>query len=149
MNPILAAARVRSLPTWLLMRTTLTAQQVVADHLATVGAHRYHYSMLAALDEFGPMSQADLGRRSGLDRSDTSAAVADLVGRDLVERSVDPGDRRRNVVSITAGGITFLERLDAVITEAQNELLASLSSEERRLLTDLLTRLVDSTSGTL
>ena len=144
MKSELAAARVRRLPTWLLMRSALTAQQLVAASLAVVDAHRYHYSMLSALEEFGPMSQAELGLRCGLDRSDTSAAVTDLAERTLVARDPDPDDRRRNVVAVTPDGIAHLQRLDAVVADAQDELLAALSADERRLLTDLLTRLVDS-----
>jgi DNA-binding MarR family transcriptional regulator len=147
MKSELAASRVRRLPTWLLMQSALTAQQLVAARLATAGAHRYHYSMLSALEEFGPMSQAELGLRCGLDRSDTSAGVVDLAERRLVERAADPADRRRNVVRITADGRTHLERLDGVIAEAQIELLRSLSQDERQALIALLTRVVDTPSS--
>lgn len=146
MKSELAASRVRRLPTWLLMRSALTAQQIVAGSLAAVDAHRYHYSMLSALDEFGPMSQAALCRRIGLDRSDTSAAVADLVDRGFLERAPDLTDRRRNVVRITAAGNEHLALLDQIVAAAQVELLASLSGDESEQLGALLTRLLDARS---
>ncbi|WP_454196389.1 MarR family winged helix-turn-helix transcriptional regulator [Nocardia sp. Marseille-Q1738] len=93
--------------------------------------------------EFGPSSQADLGRHTCIDRSDIVAALNDLAERGLVERSPDPGDRRRNVVSITALGADHLEELDRRLDRARDELLAALSGDERRRLVGLLARLID------
>jgi DNA-binding MarR family transcriptional regulator len=138
-----APTRLRSLASWLLNQNAVTARQLVAARLAGVSAHRYHYSMLAALDEFGPMSQAALGRRVGLDRSDVAAAVAELAGRELLERAADPLDRRRNSVRITPAGLEQLRALDRIVATAQDELLAPLSAAERRQLLELLARLAD------
>lgn len=119
------------------------AQQTVGAQFAAVGTNRGQYAMLAALEEFGPASQAALGRQVGLDRSDVTAAVTALDERKLVERGPDPSDRRRNTVRITAAGRRHLASLDRLVASAQDELLAPLSASERRQLTALLARLVD------
>ena len=111
--------------------------------LAGVDGRRYHYVLLAALDEGGAASQADLSRSTAIDRSDMVAAVNELAGRGLVERSPDPDDRRRNVVSLTDAGRRYLQKLDRLLDRAQDDLLAPLSPAERRQLVDLLTRIVD------
>jgi DNA-binding MarR family transcriptional regulator len=138
-----APARLRSLATWLLNQVSVTAHQVVARRMAGADTHRYHYSMLAALDELGPASQATLGRRCGLDRSDVAAGVADLAERKLVQRAPDPSDRRRNIVRITRAGVRHLGKLDQLVAAAQDELLEPLTAAERRQLVALLTRLAD------
>jgi DNA-binding MarR family transcriptional regulator len=138
-----APGRLRSQPSWLIAQNSQTAQQLVTGRLAALAQRRYHYSMLAALDEFGPMSQAELGRRCGLDRSDVAAAVAELEQSALIERAKDQNDRRRNVVRITEAGGSQLRQLDAALADAQEELLAPLSPAERALLIQLLTRLAD------
>ncbi len=138
-----APARLRSLVSWLINQNSVTAHRLVARRLASVGAHRYHYAMLAALEEFGPASQAALGHRCGLDRSDVAAAVTDLAQRHLVERSADPLDRRRNIVRITPAGLRQLRTLDRLMAAAQDELLEPLPADERRQLVRLLTRLAD------
>src|SRR5262249_9477228 len=77
------------------------AHRLLTEKLATAGSRGYHYRLLAALQEFGPASQAMLGRRTAMDRSDVVAAVNELADRGLADRSPDPADRRRNVITIT------------------------------------------------
>jgi DNA-binding MarR family transcriptional regulator len=137
-----APARLRALPTWLLNQAALQGQRIGAETLAAVGAHRTHYAVLAALDEFGPDSQAELGRRCGIDPSDMVALMGLLSGDGLVERQPDPADRRRNLVSITRAGRRRLDELAEVVGAAQDELLKPLSDAERGRLVALLTRIV-------
>ena len=103
--------------------------------------------MLSALEEFGPASQAALGRRCGIDRSDVTAAVGEVVDAGLVQRFPDPADRRRNIVQITDPGRAHLRRLDAELAAAQAERLTPLSDAERATLVRLLTRLADHHAG--
>ena len=137
-----APARVRALPSWLLNQAALAANRSVGDGLATLGARRHHFVLLAALDEVGPASQADLSRRTTIDRSDMVAAVNELAGRGLVVRAPDPADGRRNVVSLTPAGRRHLRTLDRRLAGIQDDLLAALSPAERRTLVALLTRVV-------
>jgi DNA-binding MarR family transcriptional regulator len=136
-------ARVRTKPSWLLGQAALPANRLVAAALAGVGARRHHYALLAALDEVGATSQAELSRRTTIDRSDMVATVNELAERGLVERAPDTADRRRNVVTLTAAGRRRLRELDALLAEVQDDLLAPLSAEERAELVHLLTRVVD------
>ncbi|UBU15515.1 MarR family winged helix-turn-helix transcriptional regulator [Nonomuraea gerenzanensis] len=135
--------RLRALPSRLVNQVALSANRLVDQALGAAGLRRYHYSLLAALAEFGPASQAALGRRTGIDRSDIVAAVNELAERGLVERSPDPDDRRRNVITVTAAGGRQLEELDRLLSGAQDELLASLNVAEREQLISLLTRVAD------
>ncbi len=103
--------------------------------------------MLAALEEFGPASQASLGRRTEMDRSDVVAAINELAAQKLAERATDQNDRRRNIITITAKGRAHLRRLDTLLADAQDELLAPLSPGERQTLVGMLTRLLDYHTG--
>ncbi len=79
-----APARLRALPSWLLNQSAIPANRLVTDRFAEVDARRYHYAVLAALAELGPHSQAALGRRCGIDRSDMVAAVNELAERGIL-----------------------------------------------------------------
>ena len=124
-------------------RAAARAHRLVSEGMASAGARGYHYRLLAALAESGPASQAELGRRSSIDRSDVVASVNELAGAGFVERTADPADRRRNVVTMTPAGTEQLRRLDGVLADIQDELLAPLSAGERDQLTRLLVRLLD------
>jgi DNA-binding MarR family transcriptional regulator len=142
-----APARLWALPSWLVSRTALHAGRIVSERLAAAGVKRQHFSVLVTLADGGPASQAALGRRLALDRSDLHAIVADLERDGLVERRRDPDDARRNLVRLTPKGRAALKRLDARVEAAQDDLLAPLSEAERRRLTELLTRVVEHHAG--
>lgn len=133
---------VRDLPSWLLTQTAAYAHRLVGDGLADVGARRYHYRVLAALAEQGPMSQADLGRRAGIHLSDMVATVNELAEQGYVDRAPDPKDRRRNVITLTGPGQHQLQVLARQVRKIQDDLLAPLTAAEREQLTGLLRRLL-------
>jgi DNA-binding MarR family transcriptional regulator len=135
--------RLRALSSWVLNQAAIAANRLTDLALADTGSHRYHFALLAALDEFGPSSQAELGRCTAIDRSDVAAAVNTLVERGFVQRTRDPADARRNVVTLTAAGKDHLEHLSALLAEAQAELLRALSATESETVIELLTRVVD------
>jgi DNA-binding MarR family transcriptional regulator len=130
--------------TWLISRTFARSSGLLAAGFESHGRglRSYHYRLLAALDEWGPASQADLGRGTGSDRSDVTAALSELESRRLVERSVDPGHRRRNIVTITPAGIEQLRELDTVIDGIQEQVLKPLTPAQRRQFTALMVKLL-------
>jgi DNA-binding MarR family transcriptional regulator len=135
-------ARLASKPSWLLTQLAVHAHRLAAEGFGAAGARGYHYRILAALNESGPASQAELGRRAKMDRSDVVAAINELAGPGFVERTPDPADRRRNTVTLTPDGARHLNRLDRALEEAQDALLAPLTAEDRETLTSLLARLL-------
>ena len=137
--------RLKHRPTWLLGQASAHASALLAAAFAEHGdgLRGYHYRLLAALEQWGPASQADLGRDTGIDRSDVTAALSDLEQRRLVARAVDPDNRRRKIVSITPGGSTVLRRLDGVLDGVQEQLLAPLSPAQRKQFAAIMLRLGD------
>jgi MarR family transcriptional regulator, lower aerobic nicotinate degradation pathway regulator len=134
--------RLRQLPTWLTAQVALRGRRLVNASLAQDGARRQHFTVLASLSEQGQASQAELGRRLSIDRSDLHALLAELEGDGLVARVRDERDRRRNVVTLTRAGRSALARLGKRIDAAQDALLEPLSADERRELSRLLRKLL-------
>ncbi|MCO5998492.1 MarR family winged helix-turn-helix transcriptional regulator [Actinoallomurus rhizosphaericola] len=135
--------RLKGAPSWLIGQVSAHSHRLVTERFAAADARGYHYRLLAALAEFGPASQAELGRRTGVDRSDVVAALNELAEKKLIERSPDPTDRRRNIITVTPEGRDHLSRLDGVLAQIQQDLCAPLSHPEREELIRLLTRIVD------
>ena len=134
--------RLQGLPSWLAARMARRAQALVEEALAHEGARRQHFVVLTSLAEQGPASQAALGRRLWIDRSDLHAILNELESDGHVARVRDESDRRRNVVALTRAGRAMLRRLDKRVDAAQDELLAPLPAADRRELVRLLGRVV-------
>jgi DNA-binding MarR family transcriptional regulator len=135
--------RLRQLPTWMTSELARRGRRLVTDALAQEGVRRQHFVVLTSLVEQGPASQAELGRRLWIDRSDLHAIVKEMEDGGLVARVRDESDRRRNVVTITRAGRGTLNRLDKRVDAAQEALLEPLSAKDRRELRRLLGALVD------
>ncbi|MFI9554250.1 MarR family winged helix-turn-helix transcriptional regulator [Nonomuraea endophytica] len=135
-------ARLRRVPSRLLGLAAAQADRVVNSGFAELDARKWHYSALVALYDSGPASQAELSDRTGIYRSDLVAVINELAERGLVERTPDPDDRRRNVISLTEAGREQFVRLEAALAAMHEELLAPLTEAEREQLIDLLVKLV-------
>ena len=131
-------ARLQALPSYALTQAAARAGQLAAECVAQLGASKAAYGMLAVIEEFGPSSQADLGRRLTMDRRSVSEGAARLEHGGLVSRGPDPADSRRNKLEITAAGRTLLAQLDSAFQAMQDELLGSLSPGDRAELGRLL-----------
>jgi DNA-binding MarR family transcriptional regulator len=130
--------RLAKLPSWLAGQAAQRASRLVNDALGQEGFRRHHFAVMTALAEDGAASQAELGRRVWLDRSDLHAVLNELEREGLVARKPDERDRRRNLVELTPAGTAKLKRLDARVDAAQEAFVAPLTAEERRELMRLL-----------
>ncbi|GAA4568966.1 MarR family winged helix-turn-helix transcriptional regulator [Planotetraspora kaengkrachanensis] len=126
------------LSTYLLSLTGKAARAGLAERLAARGLRLWHMATLAALADFGPHAQRDLATRLAMDPSDVAKVVDELAVAGYVDRSRDPGDRRRVAVTLTDSGRTALAELDADARRVQDEILAPLSREDRLRLHTLL-----------
>ncbi|MBY8881786.1 MarR family winged helix-turn-helix transcriptional regulator [Actinacidiphila acidipaludis] len=138
-----APERLRGLPSRLLGRASGHADRLVGAALAGADARKWHYGVLVALHEGGPASQSSLSTRTAVHRSDLVAVINELAEQGHVERTPDPADRRRNVITLTAQGRRHLRRLDKLVDSAQDALLAPLSPAEREQFAAMLRRVVE------
>ncbi|WTK01567.1 MarR family transcriptional regulator [Streptomyces niveus] len=135
--------RLRQRASRLLSQVATRSDRLINEGLAQADARKWHYAVLASLQDFGPASQAALSKRTGIYRSDMVGVLNELAMRQLVERAPDPDDQRRNVITVSTAGRRQLRRLDRVLDVLHDELLAPLDAAEREQLVSLLTRLLD------
>lgn len=133
--------RLWRLPSWLLSHASGRAYRLIVERFDGP-AVRTQYGFLAGLEEFGPISQAELGRRLGVDRKDVVGVLNDLEQQGLARRAPDPHDPRRNAITITPAGSRLIAKLDAELDTAHEDLLAPLSPKERAQLNALLQKLI-------
>jgi DNA-binding MarR family transcriptional regulator len=140
-EPLRALQHIQSLPSWLAGRVAARGRDLVAEAIATEGLKLPHHAVLAAVSEYGPVAQADLVRRLGIDAKDVVLLLNHLEDAGLLLRAPDPRDRRKNAVTVTPAGTRTLQRCAALAERANAELLSPLTPPERRQLMDLLSRI--------
>lgn len=140
--PGLHAALVRNTG-YLISRTGMYAQRQFAERMESIGLTPRMWGALNVIDAEGPVTQQQLGREIGMDPSTMVSTIDELEVKGLVQRRPHPTDRRAHALHITDAGRNTLTRGRGLAREAQNELLAPLSAEDRRVLHDLLLRIAE------
>lgn len=142
--PEATPARIAQRPTWLISRAFARSSGLLSAAFEAHGdgLRGYHYRVLAAIDEHDAPSQADIGRSVSIDRSDVTAVLSELEALGLIERTTDPEHKRRKIASLTPAGSKRLLALDAIVDKVQEDVLAPLTTAQRRQLVELLGRLL-------
>ena len=99
------------------------------------------FSALSLIVEFPDITQSDLARKLGIERSGLVAIIDELESRGFVLRQPVPGDRRVQALSPTEAGKAAYFNAREVVLEHERELLSHLSQEEIETLIDLLQKI--------
>lgn len=106
--------------------------------MATLELRPIHFDYLATLADKGACAQNRLATLLDVDAARIVALTDELEGRGLVERTTDPADRRRNLVSLTRAGRAVMAKAERLAVEVEGTLTAHLSETETRQLRSLL-----------
>ncbi|BCB91692.1 MarR family winged helix-turn-helix transcriptional regulator [Phytohabitans suffuscus] len=98
------------------------------------------YQTLAAVVRGDQPSQLALATHLGIDRTVMTYLIDDLVDAGLVERRLNPADRRQRRIVATAAGAGTYADLERRVREAEDALLRTLAPDERQALRHLLRR---------
>src|SRR5271169_2622295 len=88
-------------------------------------------AVLSYLRDFDEVTQQALTEGLCIDANYSVLLLNDLETDDLVERRRDPADRRSNLVSMTQKGRRALDQAEQAQQSLEDEILGSLSPEER------------------
>jgi len=101
------------------------------------------YGALMALAEAGRLGQHRLAELIGVDPRNAVPIIDALAEQGLVSREVDPSDRRRRVLQLTARGRAVAGNLASVAAEIETDLLRPLAPDEQASLRRMLLALLD------
>lgn len=103
-------------------------------------------SVLSRLQHGGPTTAATLAKLEQISPQSIGATVASLEARGLIQRSADPHDGRRVILSVTSVGDAAVEARRSVLDQQFTRALGALSADERAQLLrvmPILARLAD------
>ena len=95
-------------------------------------------SALFTLRKHGPMSAGELATCERVQPPSMTKVLANLEEHGLLARQVHPSDRRQSIIAITAAGVDLLESERRSRDLWLGRRLATLTSEERDLLQQVL-----------
>lgn len=128
---------------FLLKRLGFAIKERTMEAFEARGANPYQHGVLCSLAERRAETQAQIADALGYDRSWLVGLLDELEEEGLIERKPDPGDRRRNVVTLKPDGEARLLELRALSKGVEDEFLAPLSKTERQQLHELLLKLAE------
>ncbi|NIZ15253.1 MarR family winged helix-turn-helix transcriptional regulator [Phaeobacter sp. HF9A] len=99
------------------------------------------FSALSLIVQFPGITQSELARKLGIERSGLVAIVDELEGRGYLQRQAVPGDRRVQALAPTEAGQAAYLRAQEVVREHEAKLLAHLTAQERETLLSLLRKI--------
>jgi MarR family transcriptional regulator, lower aerobic nicotinate degradation pathway regulator len=137
-QPLASLGGARS--TVLITRMARAMRKQFERAVAPLGLRARHLVALTHLKDHGPSPQQTLIEVLGLDASNLVALLNELEDANLIVRRRDRADRRRGIIELSADGERVLIEVDLALAAVDDEILASLSADERATLNDLLAR---------
>ena len=129
-------------PIHLLHRTLQLGLDLYAQETGSDGLTQRQFAVLAAVAANDGLSQADLVRATGIDRSTVAELAARLTAAGLLARRRAAGDGRTNVVRLTEQGSAVLAQSAPKVARADKRLLKLLPGGKRQLFVDLMQALI-------
>ncbi|MGV2950729.1 MarR family winged helix-turn-helix transcriptional regulator [Glutamicibacter sp. AGC46] len=123
---------------YLTARAGRIGTQELTELMESESFSRHHFTIICALEEFGGISQNDLADRSNVNRGHLVAYLDQLSSRGILEREVDPEDRRRNVITLTPEGRKFAARAMEAASHNEAKVFGALDEPQREQLRTLL-----------
>ena len=118
-------------PAHLLHRAQQRASDMTQQALRAVKLTPRQFAVLLALREDEGVTQSELVRRTGIDRSTLADMLARLGKRGLTHSRRTEEDQRANAVTITAEGTRLLQTVAPKVREAEERMIASLPDAVR------------------
>jgi DNA-binding MarR family transcriptional regulator len=127
---------------YLLYKAGQLARQRWNAMLAQINVSPAQYGALMALGEAGRLCQHQVAELIGVDPRNAVPIVDALAEQGLVSRQIDPSDRRRRVLELTAKGRAKAANLASIAAEIETDLLGALDPAEQASLRHMLLALL-------
>ena len=118
-------------PSHLLHRALQKALDIYAETGGPAAVTQRQYAVLAAVSAKEGLTQADLVRSTGIDRSTLAELVARMLNKGLIARERSNEDGRANTVSLTDKGRQALEEAEPRAHAADEAILKLVPSGKR------------------
>jgi len=130
-------------PSALARRFSQICVTAIANAIDGSGLTPLQYAVLRQIDYEGGTYQNRLAGLLGIDHSNASLLVEQLVAAGLIDQHIDGADRRVRGLRLTENGGKLVRRLRPKTRAANDRVLSALQPSERELFLQLLGRVVE------
>lgn len=130
-------------PSHLMHRVLQLALDIYAEEAGPDGLTQRQFAVLEAVSVRSGLTQTDLVKATGIDRSTLADLVARMTAKGLLERERSALDARAKAVRLSEAGQAALEAARPRVEAADKRILALLPKARREGFLDLLTSLTE------
>lgn len=131
------------------MKTYLQLNRMVLDRAAALGLSPGQPKILEFLAAQGEHEQKAIADYCEIEPATVGSILTRMEAAGLVTRRNRPGNRRSLYVSLTPRGQELAGALNGIFAEAEAQITAGLTAEERQTLTGLLEKCLQNGKGSL
>lgn len=131
------------------MKTYLQLNRMVLDRAAALGLSPGQPKILDFLAAQGEHEQKAIADYCEIEPATVGSILTRMEAAGLVTRRNRPGNRRSLYVSLTPRGQELAGALNGIFAEAEAQITAGLTAEERQTLTGLLEKCLQNGKGSL
>ena len=129
-------------PSHLLHRALQLALDIYVEELGAGGITQRQFAVLSAVEADEGLTQTDLVKITGIDRSTLADMAARMITKGLLERERSASDARANAVRLTQAGRETLDEARPKMAAADARLMRLLSATKREALVSSLRDLI-------
>ncbi len=129
----------------LLHRASQRASEIFAQETRDFDLTARQYAVITTVAQHEGLSQTDLVRITGIDRSTLADVVQRLLKRGVIQRERTMQDGRTYAVSLSAEGRELLESIKPFARRADRLVLSCLGDEDGKVATQILGKLLRKT----
>lgn len=128
--------------TWLLNRAAQRMRRLTGEQSEAYGLQVRDYVVLSSLIVTSHLTQGQLAKALGLDKTTLMSQLDRLENAGLISRLSDPQDRRRRLPVITAAGEAVRAQASQACAEAEAASLSTFTDEQIGLLRKMLVEII-------
>lgn len=128
-------------PSHLMHRALQLALDVYAEELGTDGPTQRQFAVLEAVSQRAGLTQTDLVKATGIDRSTLADLVSRMTAKGMLDRERSSLDARAKAVRLSAAGEAALAAARPRVIAADRRIMGLLPKAKRDLFLDLLSEL--------
>ncbi len=114
---------------------------IVAEKMSKTSVSRYYFPLLTIGLNSGKISQQELADHLLMDKVSLVRVLDALENDGLIERIINPSDRRQHLLKITERGFPWIEKIQDALKECDEVFLSFIAPEHRSCFREELNKL--------